>query len=138
MKKFLLLCISIAAFALVGCESVGRFFNDNQSAYDASVRIAATRVINNDADRADRFEQAAQLVKAWAEEDSPVGLIDSRLREQIDWSGYEPDEQILIDEFLRYLKAEIESRVEAGEMEANHKVLISHTADLVLQVTARY
>ena len=142
MKKlhflFLFTALCVGVFLSVGCASVSEFFNDNQGMYDASVRIAATRVISNDPDRADRFEKAAVLVKAWAAEDSPVALIDEKLRAEIDWSRYEADEQILIDEFLRYLKQELQARIDAGDLKSSQNVLIAHTADLVLEVTARY
>jgi hypothetical protein len=139
MKTTTIICsLLLSLLFLSGCSSLENFFNDNQGIYDASVRIAATRVINNDAERADRFEEAATLVKAWAAEESPVGLIDTKLRAQIDWSRYEADEQVLIDEFLRYLKAELEARINAGDLEISQNVLIAHTADLVLEVTARY
>lgn len=149
MKKY----ISIAAIlllvgiggtcSLTGCSTITNFVNDNQRIFDSSVRIAATKIINHDqgADlgRAQRMSDLATEIKSLAlDERAPISIIEQAVRDNIRWEDYSEDEQILIDEFIRLVRSEIEARVEIGDLPEDYTFLVAHVADLVLEVTDRY
>ena len=139
MKLSLSAILSAIVLTVVGCSYLQDFYGSNDRAFDSTVRIASTATIDNKPERAQEMARIAGITKSWTTDvNAPITELDSMIRAEINWSKYDPDEQIIIDEFLRFLKAELEARIQSHEIEADHKVLVSHMADLILEVTQRY
>lgn len=137
--KILLYPILCLTFLLVGCEQLQGFFDSNAGVYDSLVRLATSETIKGDSKRAQDLADLASFTKELASESSTaVTQIDKQLAIYInskDWDQYRKD---VYFELVELIKTYIRQKIDEGVLDSDYTVLISHTADLVLQVTSRY
>lgn len=139
------LFLSIGALCTItGCETVRGLYDSNGIVFDSTIRIAADKLINHDesgpdVERAQRMESiASNLKRLSGEEQAPISVIQQEITAQINWDNLSPDEQILVRELIELVAAEVQSRINLGELPEDYTFLTSHVADLILQVTSRY
>lgn len=135
MKKY---AIPLIFIFLAGCSTLENFYQDNENIYGATIRVATAKVIDNDKDRAQRVAKVANIAQDLVNDETPLNLVEARIRSEIRWDDYTVDEQIIIDELLRVIRTEIEERVSLGVLDAEQRVLVSYTIEQVLSVAGRY
>ena len=145
--SLIVMCVFLslgAVCSMTGCENVRGLYDRNGLVFDSTIRIAADKLINHEAtgpdvERAQRMEDiATNLKRLSGEEQAPITVIQQEITNQIKWDNLSPDEQILVRELINVVAQEVQSRINVGELPKDYTFLVSHVADLILQVTSRY
>lgn len=135
-KNFLRLVGLIVFVPLQGCTSLLSVRNKNEVIYRAAVKLAALKVINNDFNRAMRVEHLALFAQGLSiDPEIPASQIEEKLRArlvEVDWSD---EIKIILNELITVLRDNIKEKIDKQELDPDYKVLISETANLILEAT---
>lgn len=118
-KNFVLTMLTAAVF-LSGCATM----EDNPTLTRAVFEYATLKVIDGDAERADRVVDLMDDLMVLASGESTVELLDERLREQINWSSLSPADTILVNAVLEEVRMELDRQVGDGLLDPDQQLRV--------------
>lgn len=113
-KKYLVALIASAVLALTGCAALKQGGTGAQTA----VEVATIKVIDGDAERANRVVEIVGKVRGLIEGDevSTLETVEDNVRSAIDWSGLDTAEKLVVNRLIDAVRAEIDNRINADDI----------------------
>jgi hypothetical protein len=132
----------VAAFSflmLSGC-SVLQGMQDNPDTARLTTHYATAKVIDGDADRAQRVIDIVSKARATVGEDAvtTVSALDAFVRSEIEWSQLAPEDSVLIDAVLTRAAERLQEEVGAGLLSGEQRIALDAFLGWIESAAKRY
>lgn len=110
-EKILTAIVIAVALFLPGCASV----QESGSGAKTAVQVAALKVIDEDADRAERVTELTRKVRSTLTGDETTSLdkVEANVRDAVDWSSLDSAESLVVNRLIDAVRLEIEKRIDS-------------------------
>jgi len=118
------LLMGLALTLAVGCAAL----QNEEPGAKLAIQAATLKVIDGDADRAQRVHGIADEVIGLVDGDAEATLdvIEQRVRDEIRWDRLDQAEQLVASNLADAVRVEIEARIEGGALDPGDRVAVQN------------
>jgi len=132
-------------FMLSSC-SVLESINNNPAVADLVIKIAVSQYIDAEEDPEARVERARAVndkvghILEVLEGNPTLSLdgLEQQFRESVDWSMLDVSDKILADVLITNVRAQLEAKVEVGELNPDYKIAAKTLLKLIIKTAGYY
>lgn len=120
-----------AIFSLVSaCATIG----DQDSTVRLAAMYATIKVINGDTRKAERVEEIASQVQAYASDEKflTIDLLVDQVRELVNWDKLDAADTLLVDALLMELRSRLEERLGTNVLPEDLRLAVNTVAGWVI------